>query len=233
MATHAITKVPATQLKIYHGDRTQAQLAANQDYDQHFVDSITAWKGNPERVTSLEFRVRFRDLEEVWLPYSKDISDTQAYGDYTAARPYLRHLAFMPPKSLRAFAKTFTSPITGYSVGDTLYVDLRCYGSDWYDQLTDIPDRYDKQYMLLYKVTAISHHFLSCYCAVFDEQWQSARGPRALSPYWCYAWGSIRDFNADTMILITPYLCRVKPSLISSNIEEQQRVLKHHFAEYR
>jgi hypothetical protein len=233
MATHAITKVPVTQLKIFHGDRTQAQLAANQDYDQHFVDTITAWKGNPDRVTSLEFRVRFRDLEEVWLPYSKDISDTQAYGDYTAARPYLRHLAFVPPKSLRAFAKTFTSPITGYSVGDTLYVDLRCYGSDWYDQLNDIPDRYDKQYMLLYKVTAVSPNALSCYCAVFDEQWQIARGPRALSPYWCYAWGSIRDFDPDTMILVTPYLCRAKPSLISSTPEEQQRVLKHHFAEYR
>ena len=77
---------------------TQAQLAADQDYDQHSVESITAWKGNPERVTSLEFRVCFRDLEEVWLPYSRDISETQA-----AARPYLRDLAFVTARLCENF----------------------------------------------------------------------------------------------------------------------------------
>jgi hypothetical protein len=163
MATHAITKVHVSQLKIFHGDATQAQLAANGDYDQHFIDCITAWRGNPLRVTSLRFRVRFRDLEEVWLPYSKDICDTQAYGEYTTSVPCLRHLAFTRPKAVKEFERSFTAPITGYAVNDELYVDLRFYDFDWYDQLEDVPDRFDKQYVLLYTVTAVTPKTLSCF----------------------------------------------------------------------
>jgi hypothetical protein len=233
MATHAITKVHVSQLKIFHGDITQAQLAANGDYDQHFIDCITAWRGNPLRVTSLRFRVRFRDLEEVWLPYSKDICDTQAYGEYTTSVPCLRHLAFTRPKAVKEFERSFTAPITGYAVNDELYVDLRFYDFDWYDQLEDVPDRFDKQYVLLYKVTAVTPKTLSCYCATFDEHWRATRGPKALTAYWCYAWGSIREFNPKTMVLITPALCRVQPTLISSDTQQQQRVLRKHFAEFR
>ena len=177
--------------------------------------------------------MRFRDLEEVWLPYSKDICDTQAYGEYTTSVPCLRHLAFTRPKAVKEFERSFTAPITGYAVNDELYVDLRFYDFDWYDQLEDVPDRFDKQYVLLYTVTAVTPKTLSCYCATFDEHWRATRGPKALTAYWCYAWGSIREFNPETMVLITPALCRVQPTLISSDIQQQQRVLRKHFAEFR
>ena len=63
--------------------------------------------------------------------------------------------------------------------------------------------------------------------------WLYPRGPNCLNAYWCYAWGSVRVFDPTTMILVTPALCRLYPSLISTDPEQQQRVLQHHFPELR
>jgi hypothetical protein len=230
LATHAITTESVLKLKIFHGDKTSAQLAANLDFDQHFVDMIEAWKGHPGKVTSLQFRVRFKDGDVVWLPYSKDISQTRAYEEFVLDHRPLRHLAFVRPQDVRNFTKSFVkATITGYQVNDELYVDLRSYNFVWYDQLEDLPDRFDKKYVLLYRVTAVNTHTIYCYCPVFDEHWCYPRGPNACNAYWCYAWGHVRDFNPLTMILITPQLCRSTPSLISTDLAQQRRVLHYHF----
>jgi hypothetical protein len=166
----------------------------------------------------------------VWLPYSKDLSATEQYETFLLATPPLRYLAFPRPQEQNSFKASFVGkPIQGYAVSDELYVSLRHYNMDWYDQLTDLPDRFDKEYVLLYKVTAVQTLTLHCYCPTFDEHWRAARGPTALNAYWCYAWGSIRNYDPSIMVLITPDLCRAKPSLISSDPQRQQQVLKKHF----
>ena len=87
--------------------------------------------------------------------------------------------------------------------------------------------------MLLYRLTAVNDKTLYCYCPVFDEHWRYPRGPNSLNAYWCYAWGSVRVFDPAAMILVTPALCRLYPSLISTDPVQQQRVLQHHFPELR
>jgi hypothetical protein len=230
LATHAISTVHVSELKIYHGDRDSAQLAANSDYDQHSVDTITAWCGDPSKVNTLEFRMKFKDGDEVWLPYSKDISQTVAYGEYVSSLPYLRHLAFTRPSDVIQFLKTFrNAALQNYAVGDTLYVDLRWYDYSWYNDLEFLPDRYDKQYVLEYNVLALTTYVLTCHCIAFDELWAAAKGKTALNAYWCYCWGNIKTFNPTTMILITPELCKQHPNLISNDINKQRRVLQKHF----
>ena len=44
----------------------------------------------------------------------------------------------------------------GYSVNDILYIDIRSYGFDWYDNLlTMVQDRYDKIYVVEYHVRSV------------------------------------------------------------------------------
>ena len=111
-----------------------------------------------------------------------------------------------------------------------LYVDIRSYGFTWYDTLlTMFPDRFDKQYVVEYQVRSVTSKFITAYCSTYYELWDATTGPNRLDAYWCYAWGSLRHFNPDTMILVTPHLCQQYPLLISSDLAKQQLVLNFHF----
>ena len=83
LATHQVSDYPVTRVKIFHGSLEDAKKAAEEDYDQSQVKAITAWKGDPMVKTTMSFRVEFADGDVVWLPYSKDLDETQAFGDYT------------------------------------------------------------------------------------------------------------------------------------------------------
>ena len=121
-------------------------------------------------------------------------------------------------------------PISGYDIGDVLYVDVRCYGCEWYSLLlTNFPDRFYRQYVLRYEVTGVCSKYVCAYCEVYDEIWTESKGINCLDAYWCYAWGSCRALNLDTMTLITPALCKAYPEIISADPVMQQRVLHKHF----
>ena len=127
------------------------------------VSAITAWRGDPTLKTSLEFRVLFADNDLLWLPYSKDLDYTQVYADYTASIPCLSHLASgNAQEGHRLIAARRRMPISVYSVGDILYVDIRSYGFTWYDTLlTMFPDHFDKQYVVEYQVRSVTSKFIT------------------------------------------------------------------------
>ena len=53
------------------------------------------------------------------------------------------------------------SSISGYEVGQTLYLDIRTYITGWYDEeLTFLEDRYDKIYVVVYQVTAVYPRYI-------------------------------------------------------------------------
>ena len=231
LATHQVTDYPVTRVKIFHGTLEDAKKAAEEDYDQSQVKAITAWKGDPRLKTSMSFRVEFADGDIIWLPYSKDLDQTEAYGKYTASLPVLEHLSYGPKRAKEWLAEIKRAKISGYSVGDELYVDIRCYGPAWYDtELECLEDRYDKTYVVLYQVTAVYPRYLAAYCPVYDEIWSYATGPSKLDAYWCYCYGRTTKLR-ENMVLITPELCRKYPVLISPDVGTRERVLRYHFPE--
>ena len=229
LATHAITEHPVTRLKIFHGTREQGKASAAQEVEQSQVRAITAWRGDPLVRTTMEFRVEFEDGDVIWLPYSVDLDQTQAYGTYVASLPVLSHLQFSAQHAREFLSQLRSGPVSGYAVGDKLYVDIRCYSTEWYDSvLTFLPDRYDKLYVVLYEVTGVHPRYIKAYCPVYDERWEAATGPCKLGGYWCHAFGCHRVLT-DNMVLITPDLCRQHPELISPDPTARQRVLDLHF----
>ena len=145
----------------------------------------------------------------------------------------LRHLEFSARAAKEFLGKIRSQPISGYSIGDKIYVDIRCYSTEWYDnELTFLTDRYDKVYVVIYEVTGVYNRFLKAYCPVYDERWEATSGPCKLDSYWCYAFGHRRALT-DEMVLVTPELCRDHPQLISPDASTRQRVLEFHFPECR
>ena len=211
--------------------RGYTHLRQEEDYDQSQVKAITGWKGDPRTKTTMSFRVEFADGDVIWLPYSKDLDQTEAFGRYTASLPTLEHLSYGPKRAREWLAEKRKAAIHGYAVGDVLYVDIRCYSFGWYDDvLTFLEDRYDKAYVVVYQITAVNPRYLCAYCPTYDELWQAASGLNKLDAYWCYTYGSTRELD-DTMVLVTPELCRRYPALISPNEDTRKRVLAHHFPE--
>ena len=229
LATHAISEHPVSRLKIFHGNREEGKVVAAAEVDQSQVKAITAWRGDPLVRTTMEFRVEFADGDVVWLPYSTDLDRTQAYGDYVSSLPVLSHLQFSAQVAREYLSKIRSGPIYGYSPGDKVYVDIRCYSTDWYDNvLTFLPDRYDKLYVVVYEVIAVQARFIKAYCPVYDERWEASTGPCKLGGYWCHAFGCHRVLT-DAMVVVTPELCLRHPELISPDPSARQRVLDLHF----
>ena len=69
------------------------------------------------------------DGDVIWLPYSVDLDQTQAFGDYVSKLPVLRHLEFSAHAAREFLSKVRSQPISGYSIGDKIYVDIRCYST--------------------------------------------------------------------------------------------------------
>ena len=61
------------------------------DNDQYTVDSIIAYRGDPDQRTSMEFEVRFSGSTVVWKPWDKDLDTTQKYEDFIRIGQHLLH----------------------------------------------------------------------------------------------------------------------------------------------
>ena len=173
---------------------------ANQEEDQTTVVEVNAWKGDPMRKTTLSFRVVFADGDIRWLPFTKDLDATVAIGTFFLAHPPLRHLSFQSAQAVEDFLRSKRrESITGVKKGEVLYVDMRSYGHLWYDEtLAMLDDRFDKKYIVEYKVTDIFATRINAFCDVLQEIWDKPRGAESLGSYWFFAWAH-RTFDGAKM----------------------------------
>ena len=180
--------------------------------------------------TTLCFRVLFADGDLRWLPLTKDLDATVAIGTFFLAHPPLRQYSFQSPQAVAEFLKAKKrEPITAVKKGDVLYVDLRSYGSYWYDEVLEVlEDRFDKIYVVEYQVTEVFATRINATCDVLQEIWDAPRGPSSLGSYWYFAW-THKDFNAERMALVTKEMLLRYPRLIPWDSAVQRRVLLHHF----
>jgi hypothetical protein len=77
------------RLKLFVGSRDDAMKAAMLDSDQYLIDKFLGYRGDFRYRTSLEFKIRFMDGDERWLPWSKDVTETHQFQYFCEARPHL------------------------------------------------------------------------------------------------------------------------------------------------
>jgi hypothetical protein len=123
------------------------------------------------------FRVTFGDGTIVWLP-TASIEKTIPYQTFLEFHPRLHHLLRTTAKASSGWIRSKRAlPITTVKVSDTILVDLRFYGFQWYDEeLTLLPDRFDKEYVVEYKVLTVNKKFITAYCHAFNETWKDSSG---------------------------------------------------------
>jgi hypothetical protein len=199
------------KLKRFIGTQQEASDAALADQRQYLIDRIIAYAGDPMKRKTMQFLVRFLDGEELWLPYSPDLVNTEAYQDYIMQLKPLRVLQCSVHELTRRIAQFNRTPITDVRPGMEVYVDLRCYGWDWYD-LLDLPDKHVLTYVVKYvyrDYVGANRTKIKAYCPIFDETFTVAN-------HFVMTYGSDVVFDSATMILIDEALIARYPALLPS-----------------
>ena len=164
------------RLKRFYGTRDEAIEVARTDFGQFVIRRFLAYRGNPMKRTSVEFEVEFEDGDVLWLPWSKDIFDSQPYEDYCRSLPQLRPLIYTHQEAANIIKQMKRDTITLVQPGQTVYVDIRSYDKSsngtWYDSLT-LPGKYHISYYIehTYGHTVSSGHKIKLYCVLFDENY--------------------------------------------------------------
>jgi hypothetical protein len=138
LVTDVVSVFHMTELKMCFASRGEAYEAALVDFHQYVIDRILKYKGDPELRTSMTFLVRFADGSEVWLPFSRDLSESAQFEDFVRAHRPLMPLLYTVEAWKRIRRETFRE-VEGVEVGDTCYVDLRAWGSGFFESL-NLPD---------------------------------------------------------------------------------------------
>lgn len=161
-------------LKLFIGDASEAFKIAMADADQYEVDVFLAYRGDPMKRKQMQFLVRFRDSSEVWLPWSEDLFATIAYEDYCRSVSALFPLLYRLQELKIIIKELNLKPINEVQPDDVAYVDLRSYGSDWYEGL-NLPNADFASYVLLCTYgqwQSPQHLKIELRCPLFKEKYE-------------------------------------------------------------
>ena len=126
LVTGVEKEVHVERLTPFTGTAEQALEMAMLDTDQHFVERLIGYRGNPEVRQTVEFLVEFTDGTLVWKPYDADIAQTVQFENFCKAHPELETLLHSASRSA-AFRAAQRKVVTGatHVKGDVIFVDLR------------------------------------------------------------------------------------------------------------
>lgn len=208
----SISVFHVTRVKLFPGSREQAFNVALLDYNQHVIDTILAYRGDPMTRTTMEFQVLFKDGSLVWLPYTRDLSDAVQFEAYCRSLPELMPLIYTVAVAKTRIQKINRTPIKAVAPGDVCFFDLRSYGATWYAGL-QLPDPDHHLYLLSYKYIKFLNKQstrIQVYCAIFDESF-------ALDHFTVLAYGtrlSLDNMPPDSYTLIDEQFCVAHPTVL-------------------
>ena len=132
----------------------------------------------------MSFRVEFADGDVIWLPYSKDLDETEAFGKYIASLPMLEHLSYGPKRqgvSHRITPGRYPRLCCGeHAVRRHPLLQLRLVR-----RRAHFPGRPLRQDLrcAIYEVAGVTPRVLKAYCPVYDEVWEATTGTTKLDAY--------------------------------------------------
>jgi hypothetical protein len=198
-----------SRVKVFHGNKEQAYAAALLDNDQFVIRKIVAYRGDPLLRTSMQFLVHFEAGAELWLPWSQELFQAVQYEEFCRARTPLYILVFSVKEANAFIVRKNKEVITTIGPGDTVYVDLRSYGANWYD-LLQLPEADAKTYVLQYHYSNwsnVKHNKIVAACEIFNETF-------TVDGYFVFSYGSVKVFDQETMIMVDTNLVSKFPALL-------------------
>ena len=198
-------------LKLFVGSEQEAKQMALLDKNQCLITEILAYRGDPLKRTTCLFLIHFDDGDLVWVPYSTDISSTQQFEAFCNARPELYLLLFTAAEASTMMAAINRTNITEVGPGSNVYVDLRFFGSDWYNSL-GLPNSDTVTYLVCfcyhhwYHKTTFTKIVAMCY--IFDEVWP-------VNHYFVRAYGSKFQPSSSDVVVTSDFI-HMYPQIVSS-----------------
>jgi hypothetical protein len=197
-------------LKLFVGTKAEAELMAQLDADQHVVDRFLAYKGDPMSRMSMEFQVRFADNTVVWLPWSEDLFATVQYEDYVRSVPEIFPLLHRVKDAKLMIAEINKVPISGIAAGDTVFIDIRAFGADWYGTLS-LPDLHTKTYLAQHTFGKLDRSHLK-----IDLSCELLRRKFSANPVFVHQYCR-RNAVTDDAIVISADLVMSHPDLVTKS----------------
>jgi len=170
-----VSTFPVERLRVFVGTRDEALRMAMEDLNQYEVDNILAWRGDPSLRTTMEFEVKFKDGETVWKPWDLDLASCQPFEDFCRRNRELYLLLYTTDHVSKAASAISSRAITDVQPGDTIFVDLRYFGTFVYDNLLALPDKYHIKYVvrvLFTRWTGRTHKKLDAQIPVFCQTFE-------------------------------------------------------------
>ena len=159
---------------MFIGTEAQAKAMALLDKNQYLIKEVQAYRGDPATRSTCTFLVLFEDNDIVWIPFSPDISNTTQFEVFCNTRPELYTLLYSQLEAQKMIAALNRSPICEVIPGDSVYVDLRFYGSGWYNSL-ELPSSDILRYVVVFKYVKwyhkTTHTKIVAQCPLFNEEW--------------------------------------------------------------
>ena len=135
LITGGIVTYHMDDLKPFFGSAKEAFELAMRDNDQHEVDVILSYRGDPLKRTTTEFLVRFADGDERWLPFGKDISSTVQFESFCNTRTQLIPLLTTEKEWKVRMKRINNEGFDGVSPGVVFYLELRYFGDSYYQHI--------------------------------------------------------------------------------------------------
>ena len=164
----------------------------------------------PFQREGIDFLIRYKNdaAAELWHAYSTELTSTVQFEAFVRQRPALTPLLYSAKDAIAWRNAINKKPITEVKSGDVAYVDLRCYGFAWYDNLK-LPDSDTKTYVLAYhynspkkKRPTINAH-VSALNQVFS-----------VNHAFVYMYGSVLSYDPETMVIVDRNLIRQYPAIL-------------------
>ena len=220
LATDVERNIHVSQLKMFYGTREQGKEMAMLDADRFQVKEILAWRGTVQERSYMWFFVEFADGEKKWLPWSRDLDDSQPYGDYMLREHPLYLLRFKAAMAPRERSALNRQEITEVSPGISIFIDLRRWGECWYDQL-NLPDSYSFRHVVpaIYTRWDVdrkrneNRKRIHLQVNLFNES-------IVFDHYEVMCWGRRTTFIADEMLMVDAALVSAYPSILPTRLQQ-------------
>lgn len=129
--------VHVDRVSLFEGTEEQARQIAKLDLEQHELQDIVAYRGNPYIRSTMEFELHFQDGTYFWKTMVKDVTETTAFQEFCKIRPELRQLLVSAKDAKKIQTKRRQSTIPErYEVGKEILVDVRCrhiFSLEWFN----------------------------------------------------------------------------------------------------
>jgi hypothetical protein len=173
----------------------------------------------------MEFLVEFADGDILWIPFSKDISDTTHFEDFCQSKPELKILLLDAKRAKELMSKIRLELNPKLKVGHKAYTNLKFFGYTWFDAI-GLPD-VDKQYIVAYELVASVKAKIPKFIASFPVFKNFGNDfSQTVDNYWLTAYGYIPEYNPDFHILVNAELIKEYPKILSDSLVLLTRLLK-------